>query len=288
MLRAFAEVARQGNLVRAADALGRTPSAISMSLKSLEENLGQPLFEGERKSRLTALGAFTLEAAERELAHNARTLAALEDFAAGRSGEVRVAAVPSVATLVLPAAALEFAGRHPGVRLDLRDLDSASILRELDRGRIDIGIVSDAPSAPEVSRRTLGTDRYGAVVAAGGPLAGLRRLSWEALTREPLLANPLAERVTLPELRAPLAAARLRIHNTSTLLAMVEAGLGTTVLPELASRQSGRRVAFVPLDEPEVRRRLDLVTRPHETPSPAARAFSDLLATLVAERLEAG
>ena len=286
-LRTFAEVARQKNLVRAAEALGRTPSAVSMTLKSLEEHLGHPLFEGERKTRLTALGAFALEAAERELAHHDRTVAALEDFAAGRSGEVRLAAVPSVATLVLPAVALDFASRHPAVRLELRDLDSASILRELDRGRIDLGVVSDAPEAPEISRSTLGSDRYGAVVAAGSPLAGIPRLTWQALADQPLLASPLAERVTLPELRAPLAAARLSVHNTSTLLAMVEAGLGLTVLPELVTRRSGRRIAFVPLEDPPVHRQLHLVRRRHETQSPATRAFADTLRRSVAQHLDA-
>lgn len=286
-LRTFAEVARQKNLVRAAEALGRTPSAVSMALKSLEEHLGQPLFEGERKSRLTALGAFALDAAERELAHHDRTVAALEDFAAGRSGEVRLAAVPSVATLVLPSVALDFAGRHPAVRLELRDLDSASILRELDRSRIDLGVVSDAPEAPDINRSTLGSDRYGAVVVAGSPLAGTARLTWRALADQPLLASPLAERVTLPELRAPLAAARLRVHNTSTLLAMVEAGLGLTVLPELVTRQSGRRIAFVPLEEPPIHRQLHLVRRRHETQAPATQAFADALRRGVAHHLHA-
>lgn len=285
MLRAFAEVARQGNLVRAAEALGRTPSAISMTLKGLEERLGQPLFEGGRKTRLTACGAFALETAEREIAHHDRAVAALLDFASGRSGEVRLAAVPSFAVAVLPAVALEFAGHHPRVRLEIRDLDSASILRELDRGRIDLGVVSDAPPSPEIRRTTLGADRYGAVVPADAALARAGSLTWRELADQQLLASPLAERVMLPDLRAPLAAARLRVHNTSTLLAMVEAGLGVTVLPELVTRQSGRRVVFLPLEDPQVQRRLHLIRRARETPAPATRAFANALRRAVAERV---
>ena len=57
MLRCFATVARSGNLADAGDKLGRTPSAVSMMLKQFEEHLGAPLFESERKSKLTALGA---------------------------------------------------------------------------------------------------------------------------------------------------------------------------------------------------------------------------------------
>jgi len=89
MLRTFAEVARTGSLAAAAQALGRTPSAVSMTLKQLEANLGAPLFETERKTRLTALGRQALALASRELDHFDRTLVALGDFAAGRIGEVR-------------------------------------------------------------------------------------------------------------------------------------------------------------------------------------------------------
>ena len=86
MLRVFVEVARAGNLVTAAEALGRAPSAVSMTLKQLEAHLGQPLFESERKSRLTALGAYAFEMANRELTHFDRTIAALTGF---RGGPVR-------------------------------------------------------------------------------------------------------------------------------------------------------------------------------------------------------
>ena len=75
MLRCFAAVARSGNLADAAETLGRTPSAVSMMLKQFEEHLGAPLFESERKSRLSALGRFALDEAMRELDHFERTIA---------------------------------------------------------------------------------------------------------------------------------------------------------------------------------------------------------------------
>jgi DNA-binding transcriptional LysR family regulator len=66
MLRNFVAVAALGNLNDAADRLGRAPSAVSMSLKQLEEHLGAPLFASDRKNRLTALGRFTLAEGSRE------------------------------------------------------------------------------------------------------------------------------------------------------------------------------------------------------------------------------
>ena len=71
MLRNFVAVAELGNLNDAAERLGRTASAVSMSLKQLEDHLGAPLFETDRKNRLTALGQFTFAEGRREVDHRA-------------------------------------------------------------------------------------------------------------------------------------------------------------------------------------------------------------------------
>ena len=277
MFRAFAEVARAGSLVDGARALGRTPSAVSMTLKSLEEHLGQPLFETDRKNRLTPLGAFVLDMAERELAHYARTVKAVEDFAGARSGEVRIAAVPSYAGAELPAVALAFLGRHPKVRLDIHDLDSASILRELERERVDLGIVSDAREHPDLRRIYLGSDAFGLITRADDPLREQKRVTWDEISTVSLITNPLCERIDVPNLRDAISAARLRVHNTTTLIGMVRAGLGVTVLPELVTRNAAPGLAFTRLEEPVIWRELHLLLRLRDTPSPATAAFAEFV-----------
>lgn len=278
MLRAFAEVARAGNLLDGARAFGRTPSAVSMTLKSLEEHLGQPLFETERKNRLTPLGAFVLEMAERELEHFARTVKVVEDFAGAGSGEVRVAAVPSYAGGELPAIALAFLRRYPKVRLDIHDLDSASILRELERERIDLGIVSDAQEDPNLRRISLGSDAYGLVLRTDDALAHRDRITWDDLVGAPFITNPLCERIEASKLQAAISAARLRVHNTTTLIGMVRAGLGVTVLPELVIRNAVPGLAFTRLEDPVVWRELHLLLRVRDTPSPVTAAFARFVA----------
>jgi DNA-binding transcriptional LysR family regulator len=282
MLRVFVEVARAGNLVAAADALGRAPSAVSMTLKQLEAHLGQPLFESERKSRLTALGSFTLEMASRELAHFDRTVAALNDFARARTGEVRLAAVPSFAMSVLPQLVSEFNAASATIRLDIHDMDSASILRELDRERIDLGIVSDAREGPELRRLRLASDPFGVVMRADHILAQGRRLAWRDLRGAELIANPLCEHIDASELQAALSRAPLRVHNTTTLLAMVRAGLGVTVLPKLVCRQADAEIVFREFADPVAPRHIDLISRARDTPSPATAAFADFVASRLA------
>lgn len=277
MLRVFVEVARAGNLVSAAEILGRAPSAVSMTLKQLEAHLGQPLFESERKSRLTALGAYTLEMANRELAHFDRTVAALTDFASARAGEVRLAVVPSFAMSVLPRLVLEFTAASPNVRLDIHDMDSASILRELDRERIDLGIISDARQSSEIRQVRLASDPYGVIMRADDRLAKSGRISWQEIDSADLIANPLCEHITAPELQAALSRARLRVHNTTTLLAMVRAGLGITVLPKLVCRHPDPEIAFREFADPIAPRRVDLISRARDTPSPATTAFAEFV-----------
>lgn len=279
MLRVFVEVARAGNLAAAAEALGRAPSAVSMTLKQLEAHLGQPLFESERKSRLTALGVFTFEMAARELVHFDRTVTALTDFARAGTGEVRLAVVPSFAMSVLPKLVLEFTAASPNIRLDIHDMDSASILRELDRERIDLGIVSDAREGPEIRRQQLANDSFGVIMRADDRLAATVRISWRDIDTADLIANPLCEHIDAPELQTALSRARLRIHNTTTLLAMVRAGLGVTVLPKLVCRQAGAEIVFREFAEPVAPRRLDLISRARDTPSPATAAFADFIAS---------
>ncbi len=273
MLRVFVQVARARNLSTAAEALGRAPSAVSMTLKQLEEHLGKPLFETERKSRLTPLGAFVLELAEREIAHVDRTRAALADFANARIGDARIACVPSFSVTLLPGLVAAFAKVHPGVRLDIRDLDSGAILRELERERIDVGIVSSAQPNPNLHRTQLTTDAFGLFLRDDHPLAARDRVSWREIGDLALIANPLCDRLDEPGLQVALAAARLRARNTTTLLALVAAGLGVTVLPALVCRDAPPKVVFRPLVHPELTRSMDMLWRVGDTPSPAAAAF---------------
>ena len=77
MLRCFATVVKHGSLSEAADALGRTPSAVSMMLKQFEDHIGAPLFETARKSRLTPVGDLIYEEARREVTHFENTVTAM-------------------------------------------------------------------------------------------------------------------------------------------------------------------------------------------------------------------
>ncbi len=277
MLRVFVEVAKAGSLVAAAERLGRVPSALSTSLKQLEEHLGAPLFESERKSHLTALGRFTLEVASRELAQLDRSIASMMAFANAQSVEVKIAAVPSFATAVLPGIVKAFVETRSGLRMEIYDMDSEAIHTALREERIDAGILSDGMGGAEITRHALASDPYGIVMRTDHPFAEQTSVSLAQLVETDFIFNPLCRHLPEDTLLEVEARAKLHVQNTTALLATVGAGLGVTLLPRLVARQTAAAILFRPVSEPLAARRIDLMTWTRGTASPATTAFLEFL-----------
>lgn len=284
MLRCFATVARSGNLADAAEKLGRTPSAVSMMLKQLEDHLGASLFESERKSKLTALGVFTLDEASRELDHFERTVAAIENYARAKFGFVRIAVVPSVAETILPIVVRGFLHEHPDVHVDIRDMDSAAVRREIERERVDLGIATGAGTNAEIECEELFSDAFGIVCRADHPLTRADiPLSWGDLSSWPFIANGLCAQIEDEDLQRVIEASRLMVRNTTSLLALVRAGAGITVLPHLVVEKATRGIRFLPVVDPLARRRIDILRRTHTRLSPAARDFEETIRSVASK-----
>ena len=274
MLRCFVAVATSGNLADAADRLGRTPSAVSMMLKQFEDHLGASLFESERKSRLTALGAFALDQATRELDHFERTVTAIEHFARAKAGFVRVAAVPSVAEAILPTVVRQFLREHPGVQIDIRDMDSVGVLRELEKERVDLGFATAFGVGAEIARDELFSDAFGVVCRPDHPLGRTSRpIGWSALENHSFIGNGICRHIADEQFQKVFTSSRLMVRNTTSLLAMIAAGVGVTVLPRLAVNPADNRLTFLPVADAYAKRRIDVIRRRHQALTPAAGMF---------------
>ncbi|NDW53624.1 LysR family transcriptional regulator [Aliiroseovarius sp. PrR006] len=285
MLRGFATVARRGNLSDAAQTLGRTPSAVSMMLKQLETHLGEPLFETDRKSKLTALGTFVLEQAERELQQFDNTVKAIEGFAKATHGHVRIATVPSVAGTIIPQVFSRHINDYGNVDIELRDMDSSSILHELSRDRIDIGIATMGQQSVGLNSQHLLSDTFGVICAPSHALAqDTGPLTWDALTNERLIANSLSAGIRAEASIQLHEKALLSAHNLTSIMAMVQASIGITILPEMAVRASNSAgLIFRPLAEPHAKREIHLLRRADSTQSPAARLLERHIREIAAE-----
>ncbi len=281
-LRVFVTVAETRALTEAAERLGRTPSAISMTLKQIEDELGGTLFEGERKVALTPLGAFALQHARRAVAEHDTATTAIQRFARGEEGEVRIAAVPSAATRLLPPAVARLRLHRPRIRVNLRDIDSTAVVQALEQKAVDVGIGSPSDLSAGLAEDLLLEDPFVLICREDHPVAQLDRpVTWRDIDPSEFIANGLCANIDAPELDKLVREARLMVHNVSSLFAFVSGGFGITLLPALAMTEDSSGLRAIPLAVPSASRRLVAMTRPNETLSPSA-------ATLVEEiRIEA-
>lgn len=285
-LRAFAAAADTGSVTRAAAMLHRTPSAISMTLKQLEAEIGQALFEGERKSALTPTGHAVLAEARAALDRFDRAEAAIRAHAAGAAGRLVLSATPSATTHLLPEALIAFRARFPAVEIDLHDADSARVAEELLAGTVELGIAS-APAAPDgLSFRPLYRDALGLVCRADDPLAAMAGpIGWDHLSGRTIMAHALSPSAPLPP-SGGVEAGRERIgegaavtaRTVTAALALVRAGLGVTILPRLTVPGADGDFAFVEMDGAAAPpRTVGLLTRKGESLSAPARMFLETL-----------
>lgn len=262
MLRCFATVAQTGNLAEAASRLGRTQSALSMTLKQLEEMLGQRLFESDRKNRLTQLGEQVFELAQTELHQFDYTVEAIQACAKSRAGLIRVASVPSIAAQVFPLAIRVLTERHPGLRIELRDTDSQQVVDALTRGRVDLGIASGEHSLNDVRSALLFSDTYGLICAPDHALAQQAEPPRiEQIKTTPFIRNNLLGLIETSAFQEAIADTRVSVHNTMSLTAMVRTGAWVTVLPRSVVRFMSPDLIFRPLQDLPDHRKVSLLMR---------------------------
>jgi DNA-binding transcriptional LysR family regulator len=286
LLRVFTTVAELGNITDAADKVGRTPSAVSMALKQLEDRIGGALFESDRKTRLTALGEYVLATSRDELLRYDRAIRSMQAFAANRIGRLDMACVPSVASELLPDIIKRFVLEYPGIELDLRDTDSRSVDAAVEKEQVELGIAGRPRAQGPVEFETLFRDRFVVVCASASAVAaGDDTAQWSDLASQALITNGAAAMITAPEYEHMAAQSRLMVRNVTSLFALVRGNVGITFLPELS----------VPRDEPGLRivrvagdpifREVGLLKRRGRLLSPAAVAFVAELRTELAARV---
>jgi DNA-binding transcriptional LysR family regulator len=284
-LRVFVTVAECGNIKDAAEQLGRTPSAISMTLKQVEDQLGAPIFESDRKHSLTDLGRFTLNVAAVLLRDYDRAIDLIEAYAHNRAGRLRLASVPSVAVMLIPQLLRDFVAARPGVEIDLVDTDSAGVRMLVETGQADLGIASAPPDSIGLGFEPLFRDPFRLICRIGSPLvASPAPLSWDALEGYEMIVNEASRSLPSPGFRALARHARLTVRNVASLLAMVQSGIGVTLLPALATVNLPVSLCSVPLADPAALRIVGLISRQGKIASPVTAAFREIFAAAVRRR----
>lgn len=281
-LRYFDALARHGHFGRAAEASSISQPALSMQIRDLEESLGTPLVErGPRSLRLTAFGEDFLTRARAIL----RQVEELEDLArAARSelaGRLRIGVIPTVAPYLLPQLIARMTVLYPALELTLRETITPRLLRDLAEGRLDCALLALPVSEPGLEEVALFSEAFmlvrprdddGKPVPDRESLREMRLLLLEEghCFRDQALSFCAADTAAPREM--------MDGSSLSTLVQMVGAGIGVTLIPEMAvpveTRSAPVSVAAFP--EPQPRRTIGMVWRRSNPLAPQLRQIAEV------------
>lgn len=278
-LRAFLAVARHGSFSRAALDIGLSQSAISLSVRQLEAELGLKLLDRTtRQVQLTAVGATLVASGSRLVDELDVTLKELRDIGVQHRGRVKMACVPAVARSLMPGCVAYCSEKWPNISLGIDDCAATEVVRKVSRGEVEFGIASGDIANAELHIEPLMEDPFRLVCRRDDPIAAHGAATWAQLSRRRLvmLNNTSGSRQVI---EATLARTRtkvdifLELAQPSSVLGMVEAGIGIAVVPQLAApRHDDSLLATCRLTEPSISRTILLLRRRDRSLSPAAAA----------------
>lgn len=245
-LRYFVTVAEELSFSAAARRLHVSQPPLSIQVKAIEEELGVSLFNrNKRNVELTEAGRAFLQEARQALAHLQRAGEAVRQVAGGESGEIGVAFTASVPMRAMFSGVLQrFRERHPNARTKLVHMSTGQQLRALSDRTIDVGFLRPSPlfcAPPEIRTVELWQERLLVVLPASHLLACTGEpVSMAALANEKFILFPrglgcgLFEHVSVLASRSGFAPHLIQeAGEGATILGLVAAGLGISVLPEV-------------------------------------------------------
>ncbi|MEU2117018.1 LysR family transcriptional regulator [Streptomyces sp. NPDC016459] len=275
-LRVLLAVAEHGGFTAAAEQTGMSQPHVSRSIAALEADLGAALLVRRRDGvALTAAGQQAVARARETVRHFDLIRPDVAAAAGQVAGPLRLASLPSATGTLIAARLRTFSDRYPQVSVRLLEGYSLEIRGWLENGAAEIGVVI----LPESGMHTvpLGADTMVALLPRGHALASAERVAVRALAREPFILTTGGCRPTILD-AVRRADATLDVAyeagELSTIIAMVEASLGVSIVPTLGLPTDLGDAVTRPLDVP-ISRALALAVPSLDDCTPAARAFLD-------------
>jgi DNA-binding transcriptional LysR family regulator len=282
----FLEIARRGNMRRAAEALSISQPALTARIQALEDSLGSALFRRTHSGMLlTPAGRAFLPHAERAIESLESGAAIVREVGYGVIGELALAVAPAVGAYVMPELLVRFTAVHPDVRLLLRTDHSEGIVEAVSRGEVDIGVIRELRDS-RVRSQPLYEDELVLVAPPDHPYVRAGRVDVAEINHAQLILFDRTSSyydLTNALFRSAGVVPRgvTEVDNIEAAKRMVERGLGVALLPATAVADA---VAYGALREIElvgaatIRRRIVGVERVgHRSAPPFVAAMWRLL-----------
>ncbi|MEU5806129.1 LysR substrate-binding domain-containing protein [Streptomyces sp. NPDC047718] len=315
-LRLLRELARRGTIAAVAEALAFSPSAVSQQLAVLEREAGLALLERTGRSvRLTPAGQNLVRHAEAVLERLEEAAADLAEARSGLAGALRIGAFPTATRAIVPAALVALARRHPGLEPMVSETDPAAVAHALRAGDLDVALVHEydfVPAPPEPGLAAEPLYREAMYLATPAPAAPATPVPAPAVTpvsaAEPAAPGPapdqgsvlraqagspwitatpgtLCHAMTVRACHAAGFTPRVRhqVDEFATVLALVAAGQGVAVVPQLGIPDHG--APAVVLTRLLMERRTRVAFRSGAAAHPAVAAFGAALRAAVPPEL---
>ncbi|WZH36894.1 MAG: LysR family transcriptional regulator [Microbacterium enclense] len=245
-LRVFVALAEEGGFVAAGDALGLSQSSVSHTLATLERQVGASLLH-RAPCTVTDDGA-------RLLPHARATLAAADAFEAATpssapvTGMVTLAITPTAGYRVVPDLLARWRAKVPGIRIRLLEGDDVEVATWLETGAADAAILINPDSTAE--QIVVARDEFRAVTRTDHPLVSMAPVALADFLDDPLLVSTAGCEPQIMELVRQVEIAyepAQRVRELTTLMAMVDAGLGITIMPTLVDPLLPASLTMTPL-----------------------------------------
>ena len=292
-LRHLVAIAEQRHFGRAAGVCNVSQPTLSSQIKKLEAELGVTLLERTNKRvALTAVGSQIVEHARRALAEAAKMEAVARAARDPMVGPLKLGVIPTLAPYLMPLILKPLKQSHPGLTIELWEDQTRALVENLRNHKLDAALLATEADAPEITEIALFEEPLMAALPRNHRLANAKRVTEEALTDELLV---LAEGHCLANQALAACGARhghthirggfqgsMQAATLETLVNLVAAGYGATLIPALAAESLGRRgIVLIPLAG-KSSRTIRLASRPAFPRAQALRAIEKAIRKAVA------
>ncbi len=280
-LRLFLHVVESGSITHGADKANMALPSASARLRGMEDMIGLPLLDrGRRGVEPTSAGVTLVHHARLVLRQIEAMHGELGEYVSGQRGQIRLLANTAAMTEFLPARLASFLSAHPGIDIDLKERQSAEIVKAIAGGFADVGIALDSVISDRLETRPFATEQLVLVMHKDHPLTAHRKIAFAEAAGENFvglsLGSPLQDYLDAHALRGgkPLPL-RVRLRTFDGLCRMAEAEVGLAIMPETAARarRKSMHIAAVKLSDSWAMRSLSLCFRDYGTLSAHARGL---------------